>query len=293
MSGPRPGGVATARASTVAAHVAPSALTPSEQVRFLESARVTRVRAASKGVTGTQRATLSTGATTHDASIQTIDVSKASFQTARRVELGFRDYWGFNIAAYRLAVMVGLDMVPPSVARRYRTRDAAFTWWVDDVILDEEERVKQKREPPSPARWTAQMHVLRVFDELIANVDRNQGNMLIDTRWKIWLIDHTRAFRTTATLREPATIVRCERSLLDGMRALSLRDAARAARRVPVPAADRGDAEAARPAGEPHRVTRPWRGLRTRHALTTVSGGRPRRRLARTQPTRRTIEGTS
>lgn len=202
--------------------VAPSTPPPSEQVQFLESARVARVRAASKGVTGTQRATLSTGATTHDASIQTVDVSKASFQTTRRVELGFRDYWGFNIAAYRLAVMVGLDMVPPSVARRYRSRDAAFTWWVDDVILDEEERVRQKRQPPSPARWTAQMHVLRVFDELIANVDRNQGNMLIDARWKIWLIDHTRAFRTTATLQEPARIVRCERSLLDGMRALSL-----------------------------------------------------------------------
>lgn len=206
---------------SAAAHAALAALTPPEQVRFLESARVTRVRAARKGITGTQRATLSTAATTHDASIQTIDVSKASFQTARSVELGFRDYWGFNIAAYRLAVMVGIDMVPPSVARRHRSRDAAFTWWVDDVILDEEERVRQKRQPPSPARWTEQMHVRRVFDELIANVDRNQGNMLIDARWKIWLIDHTRAFRTTATLRDPATIVRCERSLLEGMRRLS------------------------------------------------------------------------
>lgn len=211
---------ASATSAAVSSAALP-ALSPSEQARFLESARVTRVRAASKGVTGTQRATLSAAAYTHDASIQMIDQSKTSFQTASGVEIGFRDYWGFNIAAYRLAVMVGLDRVPPSVARRFRGQDAAFTWWVDDVMLDEQERVKQQRQPPDAGGWTAQIQILRVFDELIANTDRNQGNMLIDTQWKIWLIDHTRAFRTTPTLRQPSTIYRCEKSLLEGMRALS------------------------------------------------------------------------
>lgn len=201
---------------------APPALTHAEQVRFLESADIRQVKAARKGIAGTQRATLATDAITHDASIQLIDQSKAQFETTRRVELGFRDYWGFNVAAYRLGVMLDLDMIPPSVPRRFRSQDAAFTWWVDDVILDEEERVKQKREPPSPARWANQMHVLRVFDELIANTDRNQGNLLIDKHWKLWFIDHTRAFRTTATLQAPATIVRCDRALLEGMKALTL-----------------------------------------------------------------------
>jgi hypothetical protein len=148
--------------------------------------------------------------------------SKAQFQTPRRLELGFRDYWGFNVAAYRLGVMLGLDMIPPSVPRRFRSQEAAFTWWVEDVILDEQERVKQKREPPSPTRWAEQMHVLRVFDELIANTDRNQGNLLIDKHWKIWFIDHTRAFRTTSTLQAPSTIVRCDKALLDAMKTLSL-----------------------------------------------------------------------
>ena len=34
-----------------------------------------------------------------------------------------------------------------------------------------------------------------VFDELIQNRDRNPGNSLWTTDWKLWLIDHTRAFR--------------------------------------------------------------------------------------------------
>ena len=50
--------------------------------------------------------------------------------------------------------------------------------------------------------WNAQLHILRVFDELIANTDRNQGNMLIDSRWKLWLIDHSRAFRTSSDLQQ-------------------------------------------------------------------------------------------
>jgi hypothetical protein len=197
-------------------------LSPADQVRFLESAEIKRVRAAGKGVAGTQRATLSVGDLTHDVSIQMIDQSKMQFQTAKRVELGFRDYWGFNVAAYRLSVMLGMDMVPPSVPRKFKTTEAAFTWWVDDVILDEMERIKQKREPPSPTNWSDQIHVMRVFDELIANTDRNQGNLLIDKNWKLWFIDHTRAFRNNKSLQSPFAIVRCEQSLLDAMKALSL-----------------------------------------------------------------------
>jgi hypothetical protein len=210
-----------AAAAPTAVTAAPS-LTPAEQVEFLERAEIGRIKAASKGIAGTQRATLTTGAVIHDASIQMIDEAKAQMQTARRVEFGFRDYWGFNVAAYRLGVMLGLDTIPPSVPRQFRGRDAAFTWWVDDVLMDEEERIKQKRQPPSPGRWAEQMHVLRVFDELIANTDRNQGNMLIDKNWKIWFIDHTRAFRSNTTLQAPNTIVRCDRALLEAMKTLSL-----------------------------------------------------------------------
>lgn len=214
--------VAAPAVTSAASSITPPALTAANQIRFLESAEIRGVRAAGKGVAGTQRATLAAGDVTHDASIQTIDQSKMQFQSAKRVELGFRDYWGYNVAAYRLSVMLGLDMVPPSVPRKYRTTEAAFTWWVDDVILDEMERVKQKRQPPSSTHWSEQIQVMRIFDELIANTDRNQGNLLIDKNWKLWFIDHTRAFRTSKTLQAPMTIVRCEQSLLEGMKALTL-----------------------------------------------------------------------
>ncbi len=201
--------------------VASPVLTAEEQEQFLLTARVGRVSNVKAGITGTRRATLTDGAWTHDASIQSIDESKSRFESARRIEFNFRDYWGYNIAAYRLGRMLGLDMVPPSVQRAHRGANAAFTWWVDDVMMDERERAKTRALPPNPTYWNDQIHVLRVFDELIANTDRNQGNMLIDRQWKLWLIDHTRGFRVNSALRTPQTIRRCERTLLERMRSLT------------------------------------------------------------------------
>lgn len=220
---PVPVGFAPAPLVPTAAAASPLSVpfTLREQETFLATARVAKVRGVKAGITGTRRATLTAGELAHDASVQSVDESLARFESARRVEFNFRDYWGFNVAAYRLGVLLGLENIPPSVARRFDARPAAFTWWVDDVLMDERARVSAEVTPPDRADWTLQIHVMRLFDELIANTDRNQGNMLIDRTWKIWLIDHSRAFRVNDTLRVPSTIRRCERSVFARLKALT------------------------------------------------------------------------
>lgn len=208
-------------ASAIASATARPTLSLVDQERFLRDARIEKVKGVKEGATGTQRATMTDGVITHDASIQSIDESVGRYETAQRVEFNFRDYWGYNVAAYRLGVMLGLDNIPPSVERHHRGRAASFTWWIDDVILDEKSRVAKKVTPPDPKYWNAQTLVLRVFDELIANTDRNQGNLLIDKQWKLWMIDHSRAFRVTTSLRNEKNITRCERSLFAGLKALT------------------------------------------------------------------------
>ena len=46
--------------------------------------------------------------------------------------------------------------------------------------------------------------MMYLFDELISNIDRNQGNIVYTKDWRLWLIDHTRAFRKNSTLKVPA-----------------------------------------------------------------------------------------
>ena len=65
------------------------------------------------------------------------------------------------------------------------------------------------------------MQMVRLFDQLIANTDRNAGNLLIGKNWEVWAIDHTRAFRTQNTLPPTANITRCDRQVLAGLKTLN------------------------------------------------------------------------
>ena len=72
------------------------------------------------------------------------------------------------------------------------------------------------------------MYVVRVFDQLIFNVDRNLTNLLILKNWDIVMIDHSRSFRLAHTLPNVKNLVRCDRTLLRNLRALDKADAAKA-----------------------------------------------------------------
>jgi hypothetical protein len=87
-------------------------------------------------------------------------------------------------------------------------------------MMDAAERFQRKVEPPDPERWNREMWVIRVFDQLIGNVDNNLTNFLITKDWHVWMIDFSRAFRPYKTLRKPEDLVRCDRRLLDNLRQL-------------------------------------------------------------------------
>jgi hypothetical protein len=200
--------------------VSPS-LSPEEMEAFLLKARVSSVRDAGSGVTNSRRATLTDGQLTHDVHIQTVDIAQQVFQSGRNTELNFKDTYRYNIAGYRVAKLIGLTTVPMSVERNVEGKIAAVTWWVDDVKMDEKERMKTKDLGPDPVRTNKQIQIMRIWDELIQNRDRNQGNILWTNEWTLWLIDHTRAFRLDHNLRRPEQLARCDRGLLERLRAMT------------------------------------------------------------------------
>jgi len=188
--------------------------------QFLLKAQVIKTKTAKKGITGSLQATLSDGTITHDAHIQFIDESKREFQTGKGTEFNFRDSWTFNVAGYKLDRLIGMNMVPVSVSRRYQSKPSAFTWWIDDIAMDEEDRLKKKIAPPDSTAWNKQMQLVRMFDQLIYNMDRNMGNLLITKDWNVWAIDHTRAFRTHETLKAPENVTRCDRQVFEKLKQL-------------------------------------------------------------------------
>jgi hypothetical protein len=201
-----------------------SSLSRPEMEQFLYTARVIRQKGLSSGITNSQRATLDDGKLRHDAHIQTVEISKTSFQTVMGTEFNFRDSYKYNMAAYELDKLLELNMVPVSVERKVGGQMAAVTWWVDGVAVTELDRKKKKMEPPDLKSWNQQMYVCRVFDQLIYNTDRNLGNLVITKDWKIWMIDHTRAFRRMKDLQNPKNLVQCDRRLLAMLRGLDKDD---------------------------------------------------------------------
>ena len=194
-----------------------------EVEEFLRTAKIVKIRGLGMGITLSQRATLSDGKIQCDAHIQTIDESKMQFQGQLGTEMNFRDSWKFNVAGYKLDRLLGLRMTPVSVERKVQGRSGAVTFWMTGCMM-EIERHKKKIEPPDSEDWNKQMYIVRVFDQLIFNTDRNLQNLLISKDWKLWMIDHTRAFRLHKDIREPKNLVRCERKLLARMKTLTMEE---------------------------------------------------------------------
>jgi hypothetical protein len=61
-----------------------------------------------------------------------------------------------------------------------------------------------------------------LFDQLIQNVDRNLGNLVIDKNWGVWMIDHSRAFRLSRDLKSPKNLTKIERGALERLKGLDL-----------------------------------------------------------------------
>ena len=158
---------------------------------------------------------------THDAHVQTVDIAKPVFEAGQHTEVNFKDTYRYNIAGYRLARLLGIDTVPMSVERNVNGKTAAVTWWVDDVQMDEKERLRKRRWGPTRCARPIRIQLMRIWDELIQNRDRNQGNILWTSDWTMWLIDHTRAFRLGKDLMKPSELTRCDRGLLTRLKGLT------------------------------------------------------------------------
>lgn len=198
-----------------------AAMDDAAKERFLLEARVVRTRSISKGVTLSRRATLSLDGFEHDAQIQTIEEHETLARLNGGSEIDFRDSYRNNVAAYRLDRALGLGMVPVTVLRTYETKPASFTWWLDDVRMDEKQHLRKKVHAPDVERWNCQIFVVRLFDQLIYNFDRNLENLLIDGDWRIWMVDHTRAFKIFKKVKNDKALgTRCERHLLAALRHL-------------------------------------------------------------------------
>jgi hypothetical protein len=206
---------------------APSAELSTDQIRvFLKDAKVIRTRTTSKGVTAPKRLTLSDGNIEHDAVFQAVDEHKMVMNLGgggrqSTTELNFVDSYKYNIAAYEVARLLGLDyMMPVYVERKWGGQTGSISWFVPS-LMDESERLKKKIRPPNPTDWNQQMYRMRAFSSLVRDTDRNLTNVLVTHQWKVMMIDFSRAFRLQPELLHQKDLAKIDRSLLAKMESLT------------------------------------------------------------------------
>ena len=205
------------------------ALTVEEKRAFLRSAEVVGAEQTSTGATRPWRLTLSDGTLTHDAAFQSVDQYRDRQRLGKTEELNFVDSYRYNIAAYQLAVLVGLgDMVPVTVERKWKGETGAISWWIDDVMFDEATRIEKGQRPDDIAAWVAQMSRMSIFEALVHDTDRNRTNMLYTSDWKLYMVDFSRAFRVWGEL--PDGLNRIDGQLFRRLRTLTTSEVEQALR---------------------------------------------------------------
>ena len=122
---------------------------------------------------------------------------KAAWKNPQGLQLGFLEGWQYEIAAYRLDKLIGLNMVPPAVEREFQGQPGALVLWARTSTACSRSWSRASASPTSAKDHTEKMKWLtRAWDSLIANEDRTQQNILYTEDWRVILFDHSRAFRS-------------------------------------------------------------------------------------------------
>jgi len=160
---------------------------------FLRTAEIVRFEEIKEGVTKPFRLYLQKG-----------DVqSKAAWKNPSGMQGGFLEGWQYEIAAYQLDKLIGLNMIPPAVEREFRDEKGALSLWATSqysllkIMEDKIEFPKEVLKQVDDMKY-----LTRAWDSLIANDDRTQQNILYTKDWRTILFDHSRAFRSTREFTE-------------------------------------------------------------------------------------------
>ena len=199
-------------------------LTGETAEQFLKTAKVLELKEfKTKGVTRPRKATLSDGKITLDAVFKDVDIYKEKeMLEGGEVVFHFRDSYRHEIAAYQLDKLLGLGMVPPCVRRRLGGSVGALCLWVEGTITEWDRLGKGDLPPPDMEAWDRQMMTVRLFLQLIADIDyRNVANLLVDEDFKIYKIDSSRAFAHTLELRDETELTRFSQSVIKALRDLT------------------------------------------------------------------------
>ena len=176
--------------------------------KALKEGTIAKMEKVGTGVTNPMRATLDPGT----------PVARFAWKPlAPGYKNGFMESYKAEIAAYQLDRLLALNMVPPIVERTIDKKTGAAVYWIEHTTGWDAKKPPTGPEP----QWSHQIVRMKMLDLLIGNIDRNQGNLIYDADWHLYLIDHSRCFTGKKDLKGMAELGSVDRALWGKVQALT------------------------------------------------------------------------
>ena len=190
-----------------------------EIIEFLRTANIESSSDIPMGVTNPRQVILQQDGVRMRAVLRDYDETFEQQQVGREFYARLRDSFVFDVPAYELARLLGLDNIPPVTFRRIGDQRVTLQAWLEDGLM-EADRAAEGLSPPSYQSYHRQRQNMHVFDSLIGNVDRHARNFLMDENGDFWLIDHSRSFTRDDDTRYLDSVTICGRSLFERVKSL-------------------------------------------------------------------------
>ena len=168
---------------------------------WLAHAGIVNVEELDAGITQPQRVTLRRDGLELRAVLKKLSTDFGAAGSTRALNEG--DRFEYEIAAYELDRLLGLDMVPVTVPRTVNGQKGTLQFWVEGAI-NARQMIEGGIRPEGWCPIEPQYNLMNVFDVLVHNTDRTQENLLLTRDWNVVLIDHSRAF---ALRQQPPTLL--------------------------------------------------------------------------------------
>jgi hypothetical protein len=123
------------------------------------------------------------------------------------------DSYRYDIAAYQLTKLLGIDVVPPVVEREVEGRLGTLQVYLENCIRETDRR-RKKLEPPDIMAFERDLEGLKVFVNLTYDDCYNHNDLYIHLEdWRVSRVDFSEAFAPMPELLPGCPITVCSKML--------------------------------------------------------------------------------
>ncbi|MEW5900249.1 MAG: hypothetical protein AB1715_02170 [Acidobacteriota bacterium] len=127
------------------------------------------------------------------------------------------DSYKYDLAAYGLAKLLRVEIVPPVIEKVIEGRKGSLQVYLENCIRERDRR-RQKLEPPDPKAFAFAREGIRVFENLVYDECQDFDDLLIHREdWRVCRVDFSEAFSPSPELLSGCEITVCPRALYEGL----------------------------------------------------------------------------